>query len=139
MGLQETFNIVVRHLRNQRKRCQDERHRCRYRWYDMKCAVGALIPDNLYSPKMEGAYADCGLVYSTLIDLGHDPAFCRQLQILHDECAPKKWEDRLHVIAQRFGLSMPDERAVEIKAVIGPIETVKPSPSMAQPETCIVS
>lgn len=57
--LQEVFNIVSLHLLTQIKRClaiyPDRMYPvCSYRNEDgMKCAAGALIPDDEYRPEME--------------------------------------------------------------------------------------
>lgn len=54
---QAVFNKVVAHLHAQGTRsCDDRKHFCVYRGANgMKCAVGALIPDEHYNPKAEGA------------------------------------------------------------------------------------
>jgi hypothetical protein len=54
---QETFDFVVRHLYKQGKPAR-ENYYCRYRTNDgLMCAVGCLIPDEVYTPKMEGKIA----------------------------------------------------------------------------------
>jgi hypothetical protein len=51
---QEIFDTVVTHLFTQGKAAQDEDETCFYRAPDgCKCAVGALIPDELYDETME--------------------------------------------------------------------------------------
>lgn len=53
----EMFDKVSKHLLAQNARCM-ENLLCRYRNSEgMKCAIGALIPDELYSPSMEGCIA----------------------------------------------------------------------------------
>lgn len=53
----EMFDKVSKHLLTQNTRCM-ENLLCRYRNSEgMKCAIGALIPDELYSPSMEGYIA----------------------------------------------------------------------------------
>ena len=65
MTRQDAFDQIVAHMRHQRAfsighidgQAADEGEEpgCRYRGDNgMKCAVGALIPDDLYSPFMEG-------------------------------------------------------------------------------------
>lgn len=53
---QEIFDTVVKHLRQQGKLALSlDGYTCAYRGADgTKCAVGVLIPDELYSSKMEG-------------------------------------------------------------------------------------
>lgn len=54
---QEIFNKVVAHLLKQGRPAREE-NRCRYRTTDgLSCAVGCLIPDELYSPSFEGKSA----------------------------------------------------------------------------------
>ncbi len=51
---QQIFDTVARHLHQQRGRSVDG-VQCLYRGPgDLKCAVGCLIPDELYTPDMEG-------------------------------------------------------------------------------------
>ena len=56
MNKQETFETVSKHLFAQGKRSYDEGQRiCQYRYTDgTKCAVGCLIPDEMYKEGMEG-------------------------------------------------------------------------------------
>lgn len=54
MSKQEIFDTVARHLLTQKKACQNDGGACRYRAGDLKCAVGALIPDDLYTSTIEG-------------------------------------------------------------------------------------
>ena len=60
MTTQEAFDTVVRHLHTQGKRSIVKNRRssgdeCRYRTDDgLKCAIGCLIPDEVYSFQYEG-------------------------------------------------------------------------------------
>lgn len=54
MELQEIFDTVVKHLHEQNSQSVDEKGSCMYRGVDgKKCAVGCLIPDDLYSKDIE--------------------------------------------------------------------------------------
>lgn len=54
---QEIFNKVAAHLLTQGRPAREE-DRCRYRTTNgLSCAVGCLIPDELYSPSFEGESA----------------------------------------------------------------------------------
>ena len=61
MNRQQVFDAVVHHLAKQGKRSTFTRpgqgfSMCRYRGYGgLKCAIGALIPDELYHPRLEGS------------------------------------------------------------------------------------
>ena len=60
MTRQDLFDTVVRHLRAQKQRAvaKQGRSMCAYRTPDgLKCAIGCLIPDELYDPLFEGKSA----------------------------------------------------------------------------------
>ena len=65
MTQQEIFDTVLAHLRKQGKASMSGADSCRYRGPDgTACAVGCLIPDELYDPLIEGAdstsiFKDC--------------------------------------------------------------------------------
>jgi hypothetical protein len=55
MDAQRIFDIVARHLFTQGERALTDGGACAYRGKTgRKCAVGVLIPDSLYNPKLEG-------------------------------------------------------------------------------------
>jgi len=55
MTEQEVFDTVVVHLRSMKKQSLDANGACVYRSPSgAKCAIGSIIPDELYSPSMEG-------------------------------------------------------------------------------------
>ena len=121
MNAQEIFDTVATHLFTQGERggttvvdswnTSGTRFRCRYRGdKGLKCAVGALIPDELYDPKMDqGGFRASALVrngfnvpefftpHATLLD---------SLQTIHD--SEDSWlsgEIRLKKVAEYFELS----------------------------------
>ena len=122
MTPQEIFDTVAKHLFTQGKRAGILRDggdgfygpvfRCRYRAPDgATCAVGKLLPDDAYDPKMEGA------VVALLISSfgGALPSWMREnvdlldrLQKVHDQETHwasetrMRWE--LSLVAQSFGL-----------------------------------
>jgi hypothetical protein len=56
MNAQEIFDKVVTHLRTQGKQAKNTSDDCVYRRPNgLMCAVGCLIPDELYDPALEGA------------------------------------------------------------------------------------
>lgn len=64
MNMQEAFDKIATHLATQgkrsvkRKKFEDEVELCLYRSPDgLSCAVGCLIPDELYKEKLEGSRA----------------------------------------------------------------------------------
>jgi len=130
--LQEVYDIVAQHLLTQGAvALQTLPHggvACAYRGDNgLKCAIGALIPDHLYCPELEGkgpvaALADIGLL--NVNDLSNPSTLAlTQLLILlqraHDDAQglyPHEvvpfWKRRLAEIAERFELR-PFTRAMQ--------------------------
>ena len=115
MDSQEIFDKVVDHLRKQGHRSVDEYGSCMYRAPngDM-CAVGCLIPDNLYRPVIEGIEAGPeGLMGDILRTIGiTDYNLVKSLQVLHDcnlEFTGENFESKVSRIADNFGLRYSHE------------------------------
>jgi hypothetical protein len=53
MTPQQIFDTVVRHLLEQGEPCIDASGKCRYRYNGKMCAIGVLIPDDVYNTNME--------------------------------------------------------------------------------------
>jgi hypothetical protein len=120
MDRQETFDKVARHLLTQGRRSAELNPMvsggvCRYRSPDgTKCAVGALIPDELYSADMEGRSV-IGLVgcdgnddvspwaealrAHLGVESDYDERFLETLQRIHDGYEPDTWPSRLIELA----------------------------------------
>ncbi len=136
MNTQETFNKVVRHLLTQNKRSLDDSFltqaekndgaegACRYRGPNgLQCAIGCLIPEELYERKMEGRvfgglfefpglenYLKPLLVMSQNEDGffdGNGFSLGSRLQKIHDSTDPRNWEKRLRETATEFNLEFP--------------------------------
>lgn len=112
---QETYDAVVDHLRKQGCKSmvphlgnQLPAQCCRYRGPGgTKCAAGALIPDDKYSPEMEGESLfvppmedELGLAGRVLKELGHDLDLLSQLQYVHDNWPVAQWESRFQGLAK---------------------------------------
>ena len=55
MNRQEVFDKIYLHLIEQGRKSVNSDGRCQYRYPDGdKCAIGCLIPDELYTPELEG-------------------------------------------------------------------------------------
>lgn len=109
VSLQNTFDKVVAHLRQQNCRAMDEILGCRYRGENnTKCAAGCLIPDELYQPEMEGegfsGTGDMCLAQRILHKLGYDTYFVKELQSIHDRHPVKDWETQFEKLAQKYSL-----------------------------------
>lgn len=124
MNTQQLFDKVATHLLAQKAPAMSCGG-CMYRGDDgMMCAVGCLIDDKAYSPRLEGlSLSDKGGGSAEVIvdavrrsigrDLDHDEiAMLRELQQLHDNAggvAPTgdvdQWPEGLRKIATRYALS----------------------------------
>jgi len=113
---QETFDIVVVHLRQQgcRGGPADD---CLYRFTNkdgriLKCAAGCLIPDDKYTPEWEGfnifgLRADFAIpeVKGSLF-FGHDYNLVCALQEIHDCVEVGEWEGRFGIAARNHNLKL---------------------------------
>ena len=83
---QEAFDTALTHLRVQGRRAVDEVGRCMYRTKTgLKCAIGALISDDKYSPHLEGMSVGESEVYVTFNANKSDIEFYVDLQDIHDD------------------------------------------------------
>ena len=119
---QQLFDTVATHLLTQRKAAIGKNGDCLYRKARRKgaapltCAIGCLIPEEKYSPEMEGYSLNdnIGLSDNTAARVemirraaGLSPRqipLGRALQDLHDETPVRTWEAGLRRIAAWFGL-----------------------------------
>ena len=87
---QEVFDIVVNHLVTQRRPAYNDIRNCVYRAPDgLRCAVGVLIPDDLYDPEFEGVGVDSlirELFNEDLADWRDHRKLLLALQHVHDKC-----------------------------------------------------
>lgn len=109
---QETFDIVVKHLLTQNRKCSVDGS-CLYRGPNGdRCAAGVLIPDDRYNYDMENhsilnwcgkLMTDC-IVSQLMVELGHDVMLVGRLQKVHDQNDPLHWETQLKKLASEEGL-----------------------------------
>ena len=109
-NMQKTFDTVATHLLKQGKRAMRVSGTCLYRTPDgLKCAVGCLIPEEMYSPDMEENVVTSLLEkFPKLHDVPLINGFSkllRELQGLHDGWDVRDWPQGLREIAARFGLN----------------------------------
>lgn len=116
---QEIFNTVVRHLHAQGKPCI-VKGICRYRGPDnTRCAIGALILDEFYTPEMEGKGVTMDSVWQALQkslndSLTGERAFFVGLQTVHDNWPNSNFRPlpyRLKNFAEQYNL---DTKILEI-------------------------
>lgn len=133
---QEIFNRVWEHLNKQREASvleTTDNAVCAYRTPDGKmCAVGCLIPDELYHPDMEGktvgglldGFPEIRELFFGTRDGGyrdlswtHRAVLLDRLQGAHDlkldswrgpEENFRLWVAEMHAIAAKFGLTVPE-------------------------------
>lgn len=80
-----------------------------------KCAIGCLIPDNLYTKKLEGVVVTGDRVQSILIEAGVLNSFkdlsltclLDYLQDIHDNSFVNEWERGFKELAEDYFLEMP--------------------------------
>lgn len=108
MTRQKMFNIAGLHLLKQGKRSENEgASLCMYRGPEgTMCAVGCLIPDELYDQKMEGSDP---YYLVNLFDLFkiEDAGFLKSLQKIHDKStnAPTTWALHLYETSKTYDLN----------------------------------
>lgn len=84
---QETFDFVVQHLYQQGKPAMDEEGYCLYRTKDgLMCAVGCLIPDEMYYLSMEKTPIDSLIASGMELppEVFEYTPMLQQLQRVHD-------------------------------------------------------
>jgi len=119
MNNQEAFDIAVLHLLNQADGCMSSSGKGQYRGTKGgKSALGALIPDRLYSNTMEGKTIHQVLATAGFDELrehlkGVSPRLLTELGDMHDRigrCLPSLFRDIVldgcPRVAQNFGLSL---------------------------------
>lgn len=105
MTNQEAYDTIKKHLLCQRKRSVDDKGRCKFRGVDgLKCAVGALIPDDKYDPRWD-LYSNFDAVYSACELFHLSRSMMSALVSTHDTMPIELWESRLKIIAERYGLT----------------------------------
>jgi hypothetical protein len=110
MTPQEIFDFVRSHIEKQGPSMEDDI--CRYRMTDGKsCAVGCLIPDESYSPNMEGSPLFLLVKNFKLPEyVVNNYEILAHLQLAHDDCVNEddfyyEWDLKMKRIAYRYGLS----------------------------------
>ena len=110
MNAQEIFDKVMGHLRKQGERSINNNDACLYRGPgSLQCAIGCLIPDELYSSQMERL--SLSIVHGILSRAGifEKSAFplLRDLLTLHDHYYPRKgWIGKGHQSGRDHGLAV---------------------------------
>ncbi len=126
MNKQEVFDKVASHLLTQKRLSVNKNNSaiCRYKTKKgLKCAIGCLIPDELYDPDIEGRTVNMiissgepsektlklkSILYQVLGGtlLLEDYLFLIELQQIHDFIQPSKWKSRLIEFAESHSLQI---------------------------------
>lgn len=111
MTNQEVYDKVKAHLLTQNAKSISRKYGlCKYRMIrsTKRCAIGCLIPDNLYEKEMEGDAVE-NLLHSypqvKQFFVGVTPALLIDLQKVHDCEAVKNWSRELENIAKVYDLN----------------------------------
>jgi hypothetical protein len=108
---QSLFDRIVRGVRRQGyKRAEGDGEACMYRDpQGVRCFVGLVISDREYSADIEGqtvqALHESGRLFSDLT--AADLEFLEDLQAVHDDEPPERWEECFVELAEDYGLSYP--------------------------------
>ena len=107
--LADIYSQVRTHLLTQKAKSTSPENTCVYRSpLGYKCAVGCLIPDEDYSPIMEGI----GVVSKAD---GHGFwGLLKVLQHVHDVYDTFEWEAKLGQVAKQFGFEVATEVVNEV-------------------------
>jgi len=117
MRAQEIFDTVATHLFTQGRRAITIDEQCAYKTNDgLKCAVGCLIPDDMYSSKMENTDVVTLLAFQSDYGYTIPKYFARnqdmlsQLQTIHDDeyswLSTEDMKDALKKVARNHHLKM---------------------------------
>jgi hypothetical protein len=81
-----------------------------------KCAVGCLIPDDKYSPDLEGHGVATTTIREVLGDYLEHGNMLVSLQRIHDNYQPNMWEEQFLVLANHYSLTYtPKEEHVPVQ------------------------
>lgn len=108
--MQEQFDKIAKHLLTQGRKAKDSDGNCVYRSASgLKCALGCLISDELYSPSMENK--DWNDICRTWPELNSAiyPLLAWDLQRLHDCYPVYYWASQLRKIAAKYNLQYNED------------------------------
>ncbi len=106
---QSLFDRIVRGVRRQGYvRAESDTEACMYLDPNgIRCFVGLVISKRDYSPEIEGQTVqmmhESGRLFSDLTEA--DLAFLEELQAIHDDEPPERWEDSFAELAEDYGLN----------------------------------
>lgn len=115
---QETAELIIQHLRSQRRKSEDAQGTSRLYGPDgTRCPVGVLIPQDKYSEHLEGMtvreYGPDGKKRPTtlgrlIVELGHDLDLVEAFQDLHDLGSFRTLSQSTYRLMCKFKLKFPE-------------------------------
>jgi len=111
MNNQEIFDTVHAHLIKQSEKSirAGTNSSCGYRGpRGLKCAIGALVPDDKYDQRMEGKGVGTALRCTPQLEdffEGYSFSLLNDLQVVHDDAEIADWPHRLKIVAHQFNLT----------------------------------
>jgi len=111
MTKQEIFDKIAVHLLTQNAVSvgPGDNQMCKYRTDDgLSCAIGCLIPDELYVKKLEGKEVGSSrIVREVLKKVGifNEGRFLVHFQQMHDYFTPTQWPDYLIEVGNNYKLN----------------------------------
>lgn len=114
MNKQEIVNTVYKHLKTQGKPALNQSGICSYRGASgLKCAIGCLIPDNLYNSVFE--QKTVSLLYSeNLLEeifpgiTEEEAFFLERMQVIHDSYF-ETLDEKFKSLCDDYDLNFPGE------------------------------
>lgn len=112
LHIERIFNRVKNYLLAQNEQSLDSQDRCMYRGDDCrKCAVGFLISDEFYTPKLERKslrhsqpIREAVMKSQKMPDIPRVWEMLHRLQLVHDHNEPRMWEMLIDDIEKEFVL-----------------------------------
>lgn len=112
MDRQKAFDIMVTALREQGRRSMNYRQTvCLFRGENQnKCAIGHLIPDDLYDACFDEASTLYDIMENNIMIKTYgewergDLQFLSDMQLCHDNEDLKDWEPTWKAIAEKYGI-----------------------------------
>lgn len=110
MNPQEIYDTVKKHLLTQMaKSVHPVEGYCMYRNPNgLKCAVGCLIPDELYDLEMDTAGKGLSVIlqnFSLPLWMRENIGLLLDLQRLHDGSEVRRWVNEVQTVAHTYGLN----------------------------------
>lgn len=114
--MQGLFNrVVTKLLKQNEKSIVPASNVCLYRGPNgLRCAIGHLITNAAYDPKIEGHIFSRRSVLRALRESGvvapngsEIRRLLGELQDTHDDIDTKNWRDRFRILAEEYNLKMP--------------------------------